>query len=559
MGCNSSEVSSKDERKLNKRNKNTLETTTKNEDESNTQKYYFKSAEKGLEENEVDPNLKDLEQRVSLTISLSNIVKNTNYYVELIMYTDSYKKNKKSLGTTEKKSGENNIEFEEFFTLPYYFECQQYLDFIIYYENNSEKIETTLGKIVGSRKHNFERKLENGEEIKIISNEIKKSKKIINFEITIINNSLETDIVYNITNLGTMSEPQNKKLYQSEKKNSISNKEIKYKLCQIPLMLLNSKGKEKGSNILIEIIDKKNNQKLGEFRGELSQLLIPEPLIISLNDESKVNIKTKIVKNYSFISYLKLGVTINLTIGIDFTFSNGSYKDSFSNHYLYNGLNDYEKAIKSCGDILAHYDNDQLFPVFGFGFQFLPELKKPTNDRYGLLNYPINGNLENPDIKYINNVLKIYRKFIPTIELAYPTNFAPLIKDLIRVCKENIEKGDKMSYNILMILTDGQIDDMDDTKNALVEASFLPISVIIIGIGKCDFSNMDILDADENPLIDNNGKKADRDLVQFVPYNKYKDDPSKLAEQVLEEIPTQIVEYYHHNNIYPPDVDSDDE
>ena len=110
-----------------------------------------------------------------------------------------------------------------------------------------------------------------------------------------------------------------------------------------------------------------------------------------------------------------------------------------------------------------------------------------------------------------------------------------------------------MNYNILMILTDGLINDMDDTIDELVEASFLPISVIIIGIGNGDFGNMDILDADDDPLYDRNKRKADRDLVQFVPFFKYSNDGEKLAEQVLEEVPRQVIEYYQHNNIIPSD------
>ena len=64
---------------------------------------------------------------------------------------------------------------------------------------------------------------------------------------------------------------------------------------------------------------------------------------------------------------------------------------------------------------------------------------------------------------------------------------------------------------------------------------------------------MDILDADENPLYDKNHRKADRDLVQFVPYKEFKNDGQKLAEQVLEEVPRQIVEYYQHKKISPGD------
>ena len=70
---------------------------------------------------------------------------------------------------------------------------------------------------------------------------------------------------------------------------------------------------------------------------------------------------------------------------------------------------------------------------------------------------------------------------------------------------------------------------------------------------------MDILDADKKPLIDKNGRKADRDLVQFVPFNKFKDNPPKLAEQVLEEIPRQVIEYYQHKGIQPREEDEQEE
>ena len=49
---------------------------------------------------------------------------------------------------------------------------------------------------------------------------------------------------------------------------------------------------------------------------------------------------------------------------------------------------------------------------------------------------------------------------------------------------------------------------MVDTKDELVEASFLPISVIIIGIGDNDFSSMVELDMDYEPLYDRSKRKA---------------------------------------------------
>ena len=135
------------------------------------------------------------------------------------------------------------------------------------------------------------------------------------------------------------------------------------------------------------------------------------------------------------------------------------------------------------------------------------------------------------------------------ITLYGPTFFAPLINNLNENVKNQIQQGNYNNYHILMILTDGVINDMNETVNAVVEASYLPISIIIIGIGYADFSNMNTLDADDEILIDSNGRKADRDLVQFVPFNKFMNDGRKLAAEVLEEIPRQIVEYYQHQKI----------
>ena len=100
---------------------------------------------------------------------------------------------------------------------------------------------------------------------------------------------------------------------------------------------------------------------------------------------------------------------------------------------------------------------------------------------------------------------------------------------------------------------DGIINDMDQTINALVEGSFLPLSVIIVGIGRNDFGNMNVLDADDSPLIDSKGRKSVRDLVQFVPFYQFENDGMKLAEHVLEEVPRQVVDYYRFIGVPPGD------
>ncbi len=93
-------------------------------------------------------------------------------------------------------------------------------------------------------------------------------------------------------------------------------------------------------------------------------------------------------------------------------------------------------------------------------------------------------------------------------------------------------------YHILLFLTDGSIHDMREAKDVLVECAMYPLSVIIIGIGDADFSNMVELDGDEEVLRNNKGQATERDIVQFVDFNEFKiGELNMLAEEVLKEVP----------------------
>lgn len=72
-----------------------------------------------------------------------------------------------------------------------------------------------------------------------------------------------------------------------------------------------------------------------------------------------------------------------------------------------------------------------------------------------------------------------------------------------------------MNYTVILILTDGAIHDMAETKDQIVRASMLPISIIIIGIGNSqELTKMEELDGDRQGGIFNSiGQKSARDLV----------------------------------------------
>ena len=101
-------------------------------------------------------------------------------------------------------------------------------------------------------------------------------------------------------------------------------------------------------------------------------------------------------------------------------------------------------------------------------------------------------------------------------------------------------------------MTDGIINDLELTIDEIVRGSKLPLSIIIVGIGDADFSSMDVLDADETPLYSyKHNKFMAADIVQFVEFEQFKNNPKQLARQVLEEIPGQFVKFMEKKGITP--------
>lgn len=140
-----------------------------------------------------------------------------------------------------------------------------------------------------------------------------------------------------------------------------------------------------------------------------------------------------------------------------------------------------------------------------------------------------------------------------------PTTMAPIIMEASQKAAE-LKKisSDVLSYLVLLIITDGDIDDLDDSIDAIVTASALPLSIIFIGVGQADFGAMEILDGDDGLLQSTTGRKSLRDIVQFVPYRRFASSPEDLAAEVLQEIPRQFMDYVKAEKIPVPPASSAD-
>lgn len=225
---------------------------------------------------------------------------------------------------------------------------------------------------------------------------------------------------------------------------------------------------------IFSIDDLEKNNKIGECK-----------LIISIRDFYQKEL-LELIRRHK--------LNINLSIAIDFTNSNGDPSKNTSLHYKEKGcLNPYKKAIKSIVNIVGEYDADQKFPVYGFG-------AKIKNELYVSHDFNINLNENDPNIYGISEILSNYENVFEHLTLFGPTILSFILERILTdLQRENLKIWDNkkqqnsLNYHILLILTDGEIDDIPETIDLIVKMSFYPISIIIVGIGDKDFSNMEKL------------------------------------------------------------------
>ncbi|XP_037131036.1 copine-5 isoform X2 [Syngnathus acus] len=251
---------------------------------------------------------------------------------------------------------------------------------------------------------------------------------------------------------------------------------------------------------------------------------------------------------HTFLDYIKGGTQIHFTVAIDFTASNGNPSQSTSLHYMnpYQ-MNAYAMALKAVGEIIQDYDSDKMFPALGFGAKLPPDGRVSHE-------FPLNGNIENPYCNGMEGILDAYHQSLKTVQLYGPTNFSPVVNHVARYAAA-VQDGSQ--YFVLLIITDGVISDMAQTKEAIVNAAKLPMSIIIVGVGQAEFDAMVELDGDDI-RISSRGKLAERDIVQFVPFRDYMDragnhvlSMARLAKDVLAEIPDQLISYMKSRAIKP--------
>jgi len=210
-------------------------------------------------------------------------------------------------------------------------------------------------------------------------------------------------------------------------------------------------------------------------------------------------------------------------------------------------LNPYQRSIVAIGKGFVGLDEDGAVNAYVSGTE-------STGSTVETLHR------EHKTCKNFDSVLKQYNNFAAELaaeeeKLGPTVSFGPFVEKAIEWLT-NPPNGKRKKYIILVIITDGNIDEVK-SKEAIIKASHYQISIIIVGVGKGSkahgWKHMVAFDSKlpTQGFFSHSEKKSKFDNVNFVEFHKSLQEARKhnpaypdldFAAICLEEIPKQ----YHY-------------
>ena len=467
----------------------------------------------------------DVKEKIQLNLNLKNLDKKGEYEAEI------YDENNELIAKSEKKNDDKLIQGLQ---INFSFTKQQAITiklnkFIPPEQIIKSEIKVPIKEILKVDKNqDFEEKINNfdNNEIININYDAPQNQENDKFIKLFFESDNKNEVNNNIANITYTIQKENDILFKS----SVCNESNIKKSDKIPLKILEPE---------FEISFYNNNFDENKFiiQTEDLQTGILENINLPGITMNKIKISSIETKKTSFIKLRKQGLNLDLSIAIDFTGSNGIPSEKYSLHYIDNGnVNNYERAIKANYNIISSYNKNDKYNIYGFGANYK-----------GLFLRCFNLDDKGEKISGIENIIDSYKKTVKKVTFSGGTYFSPVIEKINQELKKNIN-NENLKYHILLILSDGIVDDINEIIDSVIESAKLPLSIIIIGVGDSVEDDMKRLNGEYGKLISSKGEILEKDIIQYVHFNDYADDIEKLTEAVLKNIPEQISDYYDNLN-----------
>ena len=182
--------------------------------------------------------------------------------------------------------------------------------------------------------------------------------------------------------------------------------------------------------------------------------------------------------------YIQNGINIIPVIGVDYSLANLTFDETqYCNHTI-QGPNDYFDCLTSVQKGFNYFSRFTL--AYGFGARTFLNDDGPACNLFSM-----SGDFMTP---YVENVSESYAKTLKSVKLSLPVMYKSIIKIVCDLAQDelgsektgnDIEDIQKVkNYYVLTLLMAGMIDDFKDALNEMLRAANLPISIIVVKIGK---------------------------------------------------------------------------
>jgi len=189
--------------------------------------------------------------------------------------------------------------------------------------------------------------------------------------------------------------------------------------------------------------------------------------------------------------------------------------------------------------------------AYGFGARTFLDDDGPACNLFSM-----SGDFMNP---YVENIAENYSKTLKSVKLSLPVMYKSIIKIVCDLAKD--ELGSESSedpiedirkvknYYVLTLLMAGMIDDFKDSLNEMLRAANLPISIIVVKIGKSSEENDSEKFMKQCNVAFQSSERVFLDIVDFENYKNEKGEHSVFCAQQLEydlikSIPRQIEKFF---------------
>ena len=503
---------------------------------------------------EVDDPKKDVDNfikdeyttTIKLYFTLKNVKERTSYTIELDQFLNNRKTTLRTMSKTESVERDslcNMVKFPDPLILQFHFSQVQPLVFKLFSseDRSTVNVEVTFGEIIGSNRLIYRKTLPSGLLFEIEAELADEIQKELSFNVEVEGALTGMKINYNILGLGTQFNPMNKNVYESEKLEN--NALVKFNKINIPLNELTEDEDIESSLIEINFNDVNHSVNLGKFNGTIANLL-SEKKILELGGTKKAKINCLRNNFYSLFDYLKRDFQIYTILAIDF-----SEKSSAMHNVDESGSTLFEKMLNNSLDILKPYADDEFYQIFGTGFKFKSErnMSEYNNDVY-----PLSLNVDKITIE-ISKIRKLYKTFLNEITPGENLNLSVILNKRNQKIKEEMEgyENEVNEYNVLIYFVGSDLNDKEEFIEQLVQCSFLNLSVIVIGLNKCDYKELNWIDQNFMELSSKDGKKPDRKCFKFVNFRDCGKNYQKTVQKSFIDIPAEILEYLNIHRIEP--------